>query len=237
MLRTLGFSLFCTAFAVATMNAGQIQIGGATGLSAAYVGAQGAGVGQRSYSQTLFVGDTFNGAAPVMPSGSLTDSNNKVTFSLLSDNAVNYWAIGAANGVTATMTVPVGISGITSVWTLLNDYWGTPGVQNTSVVLNFGNTASVAVAGMTQTFNFVNGTDIRDATNCSGVSTSPAPSGVSSFPTPCTNFARTAPAASQAFSTAYNGNQVANTQGFSTSGNLVLDDQSLLVNPIYFGKY
>lgn len=236
MFRILGFSFFCTVVTVAALNAGQIQIGGASGLTAAYVGVQPAAVQERAYAATLFVGDTENGATPTDPSVSLTDPNNGVTFAILNENNNNYWAINSTNSTPVTMTVPVGIFGITNVWTMLNEYWGVAGVQNTTVTLNFGNSAAGIVTG-TQIFNFVNGTEIRDATDCTGPSTSPAPSGGSSFPTPCTTFARTTTAASQAFTTPYNGNIVAGTQALNTSGNLVLDDQALLVNPLYYNKY
>ncbi|MDP9170512.1 MAG: PEP-CTERM sorting domain-containing protein [Acidobacteriota bacterium] len=176
---------------------------------------------------------------PTFPSATLTDPNDGVTFSIMNDGGNNYWAINSSAGASATMTIPVGVFGVTNVWTLLNDYWGVKGAQNTSVTLNFGNSATVAGAGMSQTFNFTNGTEIRDATDCTGKSTSPAP-GVnpSGFPTACTTFATTTTGStSQAFSTAYNGSSNAKSQYYNTSGNLVLDDQALLVDPKYFGDY
>jgi hypothetical protein len=167
--------------AVITANAGSIEIGGASGLTDAYLTSAGggtacaAGAGQcitgstggyseENYDSVLFAGAT-NGTAPVPFSGytqttgvgsgkTATSAANStsaggVTFAMVSDGATsnasnNFWE---SDG-NATITVPIGIFGVTDVATMLQNVWGSLGGNDTTVTFNFGSTSN-ATTGLT----------------------------------------------------------------------------------------
>ena len=78
--------------------------------------------------------------------GTITDGS--VTFDMLSDgtfgtttpNSKDYWGDPSAG---TTMTIPVGVLGVTDVWTMLNNLYGTAGLNSTTVYLNFGTSSNV----------------------------------------------------------------------------------------------
>jgi hypothetical protein len=277
MFRTIA-SLSLGLTALATLNAGQIQIGGSNGTSglssnylagvagspcagayasgqsslAGYAGCQAAGTGGVanttglngtsfklfSYSGSLFNSLTENGSPLATPPTTLTANDalaTPVTFDLLSTNQQWGGSGGTADGTfggTATstsLTIPISIFGVDKVWTMLQDYWGTNGSQNTTVVFNFGATSNQTSGYTSLTFKLVNGNQIRDAVDCSGLSTSPAPgANPNDFNAAgCQSFAETTSSATtaSAFTEVYNGDTAASSMYYNTSGSVHLDDQ------------
>jgi len=158
--------------------AGQIQLGsganGVNGLTSAYVGSGAGGWNEQNYEIRLFQTATSSSTpvAPVYTTGSynantspspasitdsgteaLTDSSAGVTFNMITDGTYgtttqysrNFW--GATN--TTLLTIPVGIFDVSDVWTLMNNVWGTPNANNTTVTFNFGSSATVASESLT----------------------------------------------------------------------------------------
>jgi hypothetical protein len=140
-----------------TAGSVQIHVGGANGLTQAYVTSGCSAVGlcvagsaglarEGTYANVLFGGLSPTSLAPSSPT--LTDSNSGVIFSRISDSASpgsNTWDIPLSTGgtapVTSQMTVPIGVYGVSDVWTTLNDIAST---QNTDATLafNFGLTSN-----------------------------------------------------------------------------------------------
>jgi len=84
-----------------------------------------------------------------------TPAGSGVTFDMLNDSGAsptkNYWAAtgdnGSANGasgVTATISIPFGVFGVNTVWTMINFAGsGTSGLNDLTLTFNFGNSAGV----------------------------------------------------------------------------------------------
>lgn len=94
---------------------------------------------------------------PGGPSGSVTLGG--IPFKILSNAAGfqawnGYVASSGRNG-TVSITMPVGVYGVTEVYTLINTYWGAPGVSYTAVVFT-------GSGGATYTENLVGDSDIRN---------------------------------------------------------------------------
>lgn len=173
MSRIAIVSIFLLGSAVLA-SAGQIQVGGATGLKSVYITsgtgcAGGAGncvagsVGtatEQGYDNVLFSGATSNsGATTPLPystysptasnSGTITDSaadgGAGVTFSMINNGAGNnFWDLpSSGNG---SMTIPIGVFGVTDVWTMLNTVLADAGPtdRDAIVVFNFGTTSNAA---------------------------------------------------------------------------------------------
>ncbi len=131
-------------------SAGQIEIGGTTGLTNAYITTADGGVGsvdasaayEQNYDNVLFSHAT-NGVAPVpyvgytqtgSAAGTMTDKSTNavnaegaggVTFSMIDEgtttgNSKNFWYIEEGAVPSSYITVPIGQYGVTDVWTLLN---------------------------------------------------------------------------------------------------------------------
>lgn len=139
-----GISLF--SFVAA--NAGQIQIGGPNGLTTSTVTGAGCSTGGPCTEQG-FVPVMFENAPvtpPVAPAaGFLTDplgdSGSGVKFSKLNDTG-NFWDLPTGTA-TSTLTIPIGIFGVTDVWTMINDIEGTA-ARDVTVTFNFGTSATVS---------------------------------------------------------------------------------------------
>src|ERR1700721_1839201 len=112
-------------FSVVAANAGQIQIGGANGLTPSTVSTagclSGAGCTEQGFVATLFQ------SAPVSPqvSGTLPapagEGGSGVNFSLISNGpGNNFWDLPTGTAGTS-LTIPIGIFGVTDVWTMIND--------------------------------------------------------------------------------------------------------------------
>ncbi len=158
-------------------TAGQIQIGsgtnGVNGLTASYIGSGITGTfNEQNYDGRLFqtaqlsgtlvtppyTTGTYTQASSPSPStivdtgaGALTDSSTGVTFNMITDGtglggSNNFWQ-GATAG--ATITIPVGVFDVTDVWTLINNVWGTPNVNGTTVKFNFGTSATTTSETLT----------------------------------------------------------------------------------------
>jgi len=206
---------------------------GFTGCAAPSAGA----FGERNFNTTLWASavPTQNGPSGETAGLQLTDTHDGVTFAMLNEggnSTNNYWGgSGSAAAGPAVITIPIGIFGVSEVWTMLNDYWGMNGVNNTTVTLNFDNKSDGSDAGSatTEVFNLVNGVQIRSATDCTA-------KGVT---LDCTAFSRTTSSAgtSNAFAASYSNDTLAGSPFIGTSGNLTLDDQAFAVILANEGKW
>jgi hypothetical protein len=213
---------------MANLNAGQIQIGqvisgvndgltttyvttGCAGVSGCVAGSTG-GNGLRGYDNQLFSGaipapTVFAGQMGYEPAtsgslpGTVYDSANQVTFAMISQNTNNS-SVWASLGTNATV-IPMGIFGVTDVWTMLNDYWGQSGAQDTVVTFTFGTQAggaadTTAANLTTVTFDLTNGKQIRSAVDCTGSSDSGTECSSLDFATTLQTSTAAAPVASSA---------------------------------------
>ena len=187
MHRNVGVFIIGLA-AIANLHAGYIQIGGNTGLTSTnsngMVGTTG-GFGENAYGSTLWQGtaggvnETGSGvlcagatvstcsATTGMPSGEASNefaAANGVTFSMLNEQIgntnENLWV--APQDGTSTVTIPIGIFGVTNAYTMINDEYGVANQSPTTVTFDFLNPANDL------TFTLVNGTVIRDTFDCTG---------------------------------------------------------------------
>jgi hypothetical protein len=262
-LITLGLS------AIVNLNAAGIQIGQVVsgindGLTSTYIGAGSTNFTLSNYDTTVFSGATLGGVPPtpftgysntagVPPTvnnttqGVLTDVANNVTFDMISSPGSNGDA-WVATGASASITVPVGIFGVVSAWTMLNDIWGSAGVNtDTIVTFHFGTGTTVGSITETLTVNLVNGVQIRDAVDCLNGGTPPCASegySTSLTPNPSTiattgNGSGILPSltvvTNRLYSTGYNGGATGEYTG--TTGNLVLDDQGFKFGSAFNNLY
>jgi hypothetical protein len=158
--------------AIVGVQAGQIQIGGTNGLTAAYIGSTVGGVtgstgswGQRSYTNALFNSVTLSNAtsdgatavpmndtAPGSAGGAnvIKDDNSGITYNLMNDGTGASGNTGNGNNIWAstvgagTLVVPVDISDVDYAGIMLNDYWGFAGADPT-VTFTFANAGKVSV--------------------------------------------------------------------------------------------
>jgi hypothetical protein len=170
---------------IATSYAGSVTfVGGNAGLTTSVAITTTGTFTQSPYSTTAFQGtgattaETGSGvlcagatpgtctATTGLPSGEPNNefaAANGVTFALLnqtvSGTAEGVWA--ATTSGTNSITIPIGIFGVTDVYTMLNDEYGVSGQSPTTVQFNFGNSTS-------ESFTLVNGTVIRDDFDCTG---------------------------------------------------------------------
>lgn len=213
MSRVILVSLFGLTAAVVA-NAGSVQIGGASGITANYINqgtgavcAAGAGNcvsgsttgwAERNYNNILFAGATSNSGATSpsaftgyqqiggeAPGLTATDGSG-TNFAMLSDGTMtgvdtgpsnNYWESTITGGASASIVVPIGLYGVSDVWTMLNNQWGTVGGNDTTVTFTFGSSSNatsgltnVAVA-LTNSPNVVGVGQIRSAVACNTVTT------------------------------------------------------------------
>jgi hypothetical protein len=186
----LTISLAIGFAALGIANAGTIQIGGPSGLTANYINQVAgavcaAGTGncvhgsttgwmENNYNNVLFA-QAQNGSTTPAPfpgysqtsgeaSGSVaTDVNNpNVQFAMIADGAAgngasnNYWGSTATGVVQDSITIPVGAYGVTDVWTMLQNQFGTLGGNDTSVFFNFGSSSNQASGYNTIEVDLVN---------------------------------------------------------------------------------
>jgi len=197
-------------FSVAGAYAGQIEIGGPSGLTSNYI-TQGVGAvcaagagncvtgltttgwAEKNFDNILFAGATNTGGTVTPtpftgyqqsggePSGLTASNGAGTTFAMLSDGAAgngasnNYWGSTATTGGADSITIPIGILGVTDLSTMLDNQWGTLGGNDTTVTFNFGSSSndtsadvtSVAVA-LTNSNNGSNTAEMRAALACTG---------------------------------------------------------------------
>jgi hypothetical protein len=119
---------------------------------------------ERNYDNILFAGATNNSGATTPsaftgyvqtggePSGRTASDLTGTTFAMLSEGtavnnpSTNYW--GSSGTGVASITVPIGIFGVTDLWTMMDNQWGTLGGNDTTVTFNFGSTSN-ATSGLT----------------------------------------------------------------------------------------
>jgi hypothetical protein len=252
----------------AVANAGQIQIGGVNGLTSNYI-TQGAGAVcaagagnclagsaggfvERNYDLKLFLTAEEGSTAPVPYAGYTQTTAQQGTlgaFAMINDgltgtNGNNFW-----DGVTSdsTITVPIGINNVSSVYTMLSNIWGTANTTDTVVTFDYGTSSNAS------SFNDVVVVDlINSPTGTSGNSGGQIQASIDcSTATICTN-ANGGIAASSTPSATLNGNPETLTilaanlftsgngyNGFTTAGaysgstgNLSLDAQDFLLSSI-----
>lgn len=177
--------------AISLATAGQIEIGAGQngsgvstqGLTSAYIGATT--WGEKNYVNNLFLNDTLsngtlNNVTGTGPTGNgstlptagngfqqFTDTNDNVTFGMMNDgsNGMNYWGSTNPNTVTpSSITVPVEVSGVSTAYIMLSDYYGlsgASGVNNDTVEFFFS-------GGGNLSFNLSNGVQIDSVHNCLG---------------------------------------------------------------------
>jgi PEP-CTERM motif len=221
-------------------SAGQIEIGGANGLTSTYVtsGCAGAtcvagstgGATEQNYDTVLFQGLTGTNPAA---GGTIHDSADNVTFAMMNGGgSSNFWDLPQSGN--NEITVPIGLYGVTDVWTMINDVLAGDSSVSRDVTLffNFGTTSNAATVD-TITVKLTNagnsstaaGED-RNSVDCSPATT-----------TPCEGTA--SPAISPLMSGVSISGVTVDTNNVYTSsfsddqaGTLNLDDQGFLFNGI-----
>src|SRR4051794_2548949 len=153
-----------------------LQIGGASGLTSAYVDGCTVAAGKcsggngnttgfvlRNYDSRLFSNASNAGALPApfsgysrttatAPGNVMQDSVHGITFSMIAGGSVP--GVGTSNNfwdslTASTMTVPIGVFGVQNVWTMLNNLAGPKGGTDTVVTFNFGGSSN-ATTGLTK---------------------------------------------------------------------------------------
>jgi len=232
--------LITTAVVVASVvaQAGQIQVGqiisGSTnlGLTTGTLNTGGtithSGVTLLGYNNTM-----YQGVTNTLPSGTVSDPTNAggVSFALIGSGGNTWYNNANPLTNTDTVTIPINISGVNEVWTLLNDVVG----SNTDVNF-FLNNGSVTTE---ITVDLADNAEIRSAVLCSagcpggintGLNASNTPSYfvngsvTASGTLPVTTGSIQFPG-STVWNPSYSG--TAGQNGFSTtsSGTLTMDDQ------------
>lgn len=242
-----------------------------TGCPGCIAGSAG-GFSETNYETVLFSGAVngastptpfagYNTFAPTPEKSILQDSTAGVTFSMIADGlsssvSNNAWiASSAANPVAAnssnvpTITIPIGIFGVTDVWTMLNSQLGLAYTnRDATIYFDFGSTANATTNLTTVKVKLLNTpasgsapepTQIRNAVDCAspscnqyantpgdlvtrGSATSPyVPDGVSIV----THTIYTSP--------------YTNASGpyAGTTGNIVLDDQGFFFGDTFLESY
>ncbi len=230
---------------------------------------------KRGYDTTLFSGVTQGVTAPspytgyskatAAPAGStMPDGTNNVTFAMISDGVTGPNSNNALTMNTpTTITVPIGIFGVSDVWAMLNNVYGEVGANDTSLTFNFANTSNATTNLTVVTVDLINSSSaqtaggqssasgdgqIRSAVDCTIVGSSTCdqvPRGPlkdsSTLATSISVNGGTATAGSVAFlsrqiyTTAYN--TTSNARYSGSSGNAVLDDQNFSFGSTYQNMY
>jgi hypothetical protein len=212
---------------------------------------------EQNYDNVLFAG-AENGSTPPKPyltynqttgeQGSLTDSVNNIKFSMINDGSTssasnNFWAAPETGCPSAcagpSITIPVGVFGVTDVWTALNTELSPNAVKATSFTFLFGSTATGGTtdaitvkltdsnASSTPGGMLQNAVDCVPPTACTGLASGPTlvgPTLVSSVNVVTGNL----------YTSLYNNGALTGYPG-STSGNIVLDDQGFIFGSLSLG--
>jgi len=193
-----------------------------------------------------------NGETPNNATNQSLTAPNGVTFDMIDEGtanaSANTWYTSQTPGDTTTITVPVGIFGVTQAWTMLNDEWGANGSSPVTVAFNFGTSATNANAGSI-VFTLTEGQTIRSAVDCTAstatgsqttqyYTTSGTHTGCEAMATSLSSSSYNASTGSgtvSAFNVAtgqYTGDTATGTVAYNTSGTLFLDAQDY-----NFGSY
>jgi hypothetical protein len=245
--------------AAASLSAGQIQLGGSTGLTSTYITSNGGSTGTSTlsnYDSTLFSGSTNSGTPPTPFTGysntpgtastaGSTLVQGTVTFDMISQtgNDGNFWDLV---GQTPQIKIPAGVFGVQTVWTMLNNAYGPNTANDTDVTFTFDNAAngSNAASLNTVTVDLVNGTEIRDAVDCTSGDVCTSLNFATSLASGATSVSTTVTGSGPAsinvvsrnvYSSIYNGGSSSPYGG--TSGNLVLDDVGFAFGNAFANQY
>jgi len=213
----------------------------------------GANTSSNNYNNNLFAGTAAGtgtgtlGKALVNQNASTslsaTDpvgSADGVTFA----TAANPWSGSGGSTGTTSITMAVGLYGVASVWTMLNDTEGINGNSNTWVTFNFGSASNSTTYDYSVTFKLVNGQQIRDSMDCSaagntinsytcasfGRSLSSTAVGGTTFSGPLGTTAGTVAAYNVTNTTYSNTNSTRGSYYYNTTGTAVLDEQVFSFN-------
>jgi len=214
---------------------------------------------EQNYNTNLFLGATASGGSTTpdaygagnanstgtysqssAATGTMTDTTNNITFAMINDGtgaggSNNVWVAPTATtaGDSPLITIPVGVFGVESVWTMLNaDLASAATSRDAWVVFNFSNSVSytVKLSNTANSSNSVNGF-LQDAVDCTPSTTNctGAYNGATGSALNGTNGTGSViPAGitidtNQLYSFGYT-----NTSFGSTGGNVVLDDQGFV---------
>jgi len=158
----------------------QVVTGGATGTvgEAAYIGSLPPSSTAFTRTSGVPASGYPNGETPGGQLLTVNDNGTNVTFAMINDSAnptANMWLSSNTNGTVGAPIVTtdtilmggLGVFGVSNVWTMLNDQYGSLAYnngQNTQVVFNFTTATGGAVTPLT--FTLTNGVTIRDSVNC-----------------------------------------------------------------------
>jgi len=267
MFRTTTISVLALT-SVGIMSAGQIQLGGANGLTNSYittgtpcggpttcVTGSTATATEKNYDTVLFSGANI-ASQPSSPT--ITDTTNNITFSMINDGVGaggknNVWVLPQDFSSLPTMTIPVGVLDVTSVWTMINDIAGASGPgREATLLFNFGTTATATTTD-TIKVELVNSTNsstpsgqTRNAVDCTapvnspcGVTTNPPTIGPAIGPLAVSSTAITTnnnaliPSVTVLTNNLFSASYTSATGLLAgTSGNVNLDDQGIFFNNI-----
>ena len=224
------------------------------------------GYSEQNYNTVLFAGASASGSPVPLPyatysetaahQGTISDTSNGVSFSMINDSVTggfsnNVWVGAAAQGGNPTIEIPIGIFGVTDVWTMMNSLAATPDTRNAWIAFDFNPTDATATTNLTTVIVRLNGThnnttafgQIRNAVDCApmpacynGANGPTSPSDLPFDTARLENATLTSgPAVSQSAKGTVNvlTNQLYShaydtSNGFGTSGTAVLDDQGFI---------
>jgi len=154
----------------AVASAGQIEIGGSSGLTSSYVtAANEGGFVEKNYVNALFEGEvssavpftgyTTSGSIAVgdTKTDSAGDGGSGVTFAMIANNttgggqSANFWEGASEATPENELTVPVGIYGVTDVWTMMNLISGDLNSSGRDVNIYFNFSTAGATGSITTT--------------------------------------------------------------------------------------
>jgi len=223
------------------------EAGSVAGIGPCVTGSIGANTSEQNYNTTLFAGAQENGVAgtpystynqTTAEAGTLTDSTNGVTFSMINDSTVsgaseNYWSLTQPNPVSnQTLVIPIGVFAVTDVWTMIDTELVNSGVNASRVIFNFG-TSSNQTSGLDSIT-----VKLAESLNSSTPS-GEAQNSVDCVPPSCNGLANGPTLGSatvsgvnvvtgNVYTSAYNNSSAGSSYG--PAGNVVLDDQGFFFN-------
>jgi len=220
------------------------------------------GFEEKNYENILFA-TAKNGTTPATPfsgynqTSATTPGSTLGPFAMISDstNGANSNNVWQALSSSSTITVPIGISNVTDVETMISNLWGLAGVNDTDITFNYGTSSNASSFNDVVTVDLTNAGNstataqgqIGTAVDCTTAGSSSCnttyavgPLAGSSTPTttvnsnPATLTVLTGNLASNLFGST-NGNSYNSANGsifVGTSGNVSLDYQDFLLGAI-----
>jgi hypothetical protein len=219
---------------------------------------------EQNYDNVLFAGATNGATAPTPYStynqftgevGSLTDGVNNIKFSMINDGTSgspcitdtascgtvsnNFWAAPQTCSPTCTspsIVIPVGVFGVTDVWTMLNTELSTQNVKATSFAFTFGSQSNGgtedtilvklndSASSSTPSGELQNAVDCVPASSCGSMASGPTLAGP-------TTISGVNVLTGNVYTSLFNNGPLTGYPG-GTNGNIVLDDQGFLFNSL-----